>query len=154
MGRQAQARVSKHVRVCVCVWPRPRISERVHACVFVSGPGPKSAGVCVCLCVWPRPKFSKRAPRLTRVQVLCQEMLRFNRLIEVIRSSLVDLDKALQGLLVMSTVLDAVFRWAQGAAVCVSHADLCVCVCVHVRMCACAHVRLIYSGGYTSAVLR
>ncbi|KAF5830265.1 dynein heavy chain, N-terminal region 2-domain-containing protein [Dunaliella salina] len=43
-------------------------------------------------------------------QVLCQEMLRFNRLIEVIRRSLVDIDKALQGLLVMSTTLDAVFK--------------------------------------------
>jgi dynein heavy chain len=43
-------------------------------------------------------------------QVLCQEMLRFNRLIDVIRNSLVDLDKALQGFLVMSTTLDTLFK--------------------------------------------
>ncbi|KAL6751111.1 dynein heavy chain 5 [Haematococcus lacustris] len=43
-------------------------------------------------------------------QVLCQEMLRYNRLLLVIRASLVNLDKALQGLQVMSAELDTVFR--------------------------------------------
>ncbi|CAG9466170.1 unnamed protein product [Pedinophyceae sp. YPF-701] len=43
-------------------------------------------------------------------QVLCQEMLRYNRLTGVIRRSLQDLDKALQGLQVMSAELDGVFR--------------------------------------------
>lgn len=43
-------------------------------------------------------------------QVLCQEMLRYNRLLDIIRTSLVNLDKALQGLQVMSAELDTVFR--------------------------------------------
>jgi dynein heavy chain len=43
-------------------------------------------------------------------QVLCQEMLRYNRLLSVIRESLVNLQKAVQGLQVMSADLDAVFK--------------------------------------------
>jgi len=43
-------------------------------------------------------------------QVLCQEMLRYNRLTAIIRNSLRNLDKALQGLQVMSAELDGVFR--------------------------------------------
>lgn len=43
-------------------------------------------------------------------QVLCQEMLRYNRLLSVIRNSLINLDKAVQGLQVMSSDLDAVFK--------------------------------------------
>lgn len=41
-------------------------------------------------------------------QVLCQEMLRYNRLTDIIRNSLVNLDKAVQGLQVMSAELDTV----------------------------------------------
>lgn len=41
-------------------------------------------------------------------QVLCQEMLRYNRLTGIIRNSLVNLDKAVQGLQVMSSELDTV----------------------------------------------
>lgn len=44
-------------------------------------------------------------------QVLCQEMLRYNRLLAIIRTSLLSLDKALAGLQVMSSELDTVFRW-------------------------------------------
>eukprot|EP00798_Chlamydomonas_sp_ICE-L_P026349 gene26349-17446_t len=43
-------------------------------------------------------------------QVLCQEMLRYNRLLSIIRDSLVNLEKALRGLQVMSSDLDKVFR--------------------------------------------
>lgn len=38
-------------------------------------------------------------------------MLRYNRLLTIIRDSLINLDKAVQGLQVMSADLDAVFRW-------------------------------------------
>ena len=34
-------------------------------------------------------------------QVLCQEMLRYNGLLSVVRTSLVNLDKAVAGLIVM-----------------------------------------------------
>ncbi|KAG2482389.1 hypothetical protein HYH03_018685 [Edaphochlamys debaryana] len=43
-------------------------------------------------------------------QVLCQEMLRYNRLLSIIRSSLVNLSKALNGLQVLSSELDKVLR--------------------------------------------
>jgi dynein heavy chain len=43
-------------------------------------------------------------------QVLVQEMVRFNRLLDVIRSSLAAVSKALAGLAVLSTELDAVLR--------------------------------------------
>lgn len=44
------------------------------------------------------------------MQVLCQEMLRYNRLTDIIRVSLIDLNKAVQGLQVMSSELDQVFK--------------------------------------------
>ncbi|PNH03664.1 Dynein heavy chain 7, axonemal [Tetrabaena socialis] len=43
-------------------------------------------------------------------QVLCQEMLRYNRLLDIIRSSLLNLSKALSGLQVLSSELDTVLR--------------------------------------------
>ncbi|KAG2436335.1 hypothetical protein HXX76_006644 [Chlamydomonas incerta] len=43
-------------------------------------------------------------------QVLCQEMLRYNRLLAIIRSSLINLSKALSGLQVLSSELDTVLR--------------------------------------------
>ena len=43
-------------------------------------------------------------------QVLCQEMLRYNKLLRVVRTSMQSLDKAIQGLLVMSADLEAVFK--------------------------------------------
>lgn len=46
------------------------------------------------------------------LQVLCQEMLRYNRLLAIIRDSLVALGKALSGLQVLSSELDTVLRWA------------------------------------------
>lgn len=39
--------------------------------------------------------------------VLIQELTRFNKLIKVIRSSLVDIGKAIDGLLIMSPALEA-----------------------------------------------
>jgi len=43
-------------------------------------------------------------------QVLCQEMLRYNKLTSLVRTSLMGLDKALRGLQVMSSDLDGVFQ--------------------------------------------
>ncbi|GLC60993.1 hypothetical protein PLESTB_001703700 [Pleodorina starrii] len=43
-------------------------------------------------------------------QVLCQEMLRYNRLLAIIRTSLISLGKALSGLQVLSSELDTVLR--------------------------------------------
>ena len=43
-------------------------------------------------------------------QVLCQEMLRYNGLLSVVRTSLVNLDKAVAGLIVMSGDLEKVFN--------------------------------------------
>ena len=42
--------------------------------------------------------------------VLVQEVIRYNRLLKVIHSSLVDLRKALKGLVVMSQALETMFN--------------------------------------------
>jgi len=43
-------------------------------------------------------------------QVLCQEMLRYNKLLSIVRTSLMLLEKAVAGLLVMSNDLEAIFK--------------------------------------------
>ena len=42
--------------------------------------------------------------------VLVQELIRFNRLISVIRSSLLELQKAVKGVIVMSSDIEALFE--------------------------------------------
>ena len=50
--------------------------------------------------------------------VLVQELIRFNRLIDVVRSSLQDTRKALKGLVVMSSELEDVFDSMMVGKVC------------------------------------
>lgn len=52
--------------------------------------------------------------------VLVQELIRFNRLIEVVRSSLQDIRKAMKGLVVMSAELEDVFDSMMVGKVCTS----------------------------------
>lgn len=52
--------------------------------------------------------------------VLVQELIRFNRLIQVIRQSLKDIRKAMKGLVVMSAELEDVFDSMMVGKVCLS----------------------------------
>lgn len=54
-------------------------------------------------------------PSLTTV--LLQEMEKFNRLLNTMRSSLKDLDQAIHGFIVMSSTLDAMFTSLQNGQV-------------------------------------
>jgi hypothetical protein len=61
--------------------------------------------------------------------VLVQEMSRFNRLTRVIRTSLVAIQRALQGLAVMSADLDAAFR-----SLAINQVRVCTCTHMHTHM--------------------
>ena len=93
----------------------PRASSHVFICLLAplgGGVGDHSAwsmvlllflpvflpGLCILTC--PPPPSPVTACRYDESlnQVLCQEMLRYNRLLSIIRTSLINLDKALQGL--------------------------------------------------------
>ena len=63
-------------------------------------------------CIFVHEHFQKKYPVLYEESmntVLVQELIRFDRLIEVVRSSLQDVRKALKGLVVMSSELEDVF---------------------------------------------
>ena len=59
--------------------------------------------------------------------VLRQELIRYNRLIQIVRDTLINLQKAIKGLVVMSADLEEV----------IIHLALYVCVCVFVCALVC-----------------